>query len=158
MKVIEKRDAFMSDYEVLQFLTKLENQHNWDDESLAQHQVNRRKKIKTKRPYNLPALQNITRDTISYLKLNKNYVSQDDDDEETKKTNMSSPISKFNDETFSKFLMKLNEFELLKAEKLQIMNQLPRNMVHLYSIVEECDSRFNEDQISQIIATVEEFS
>ncbi|KAG0663845.1 hypothetical protein C6P45_000741 [Maudiozyma exigua] len=161
MKVIEKRDAFLSDYEVFQFLTNLETSHGWDDETQALLQQNRRKKIKTKKPYNNVTLQRITRDTISYLRVNKSYIAQDEDeemDEVTKNQNMSSPICKLQNDQFSELMRDLNRFELFKIEKLQIVNQLPSNMVHLYSIVEECDSRFNEDQINEIISIIERYS
>ncbi|CAB4254913.1 similar to Saccharomyces cerevisiae YJL011C RPC17 RNA polymerase III subunit C17 [Maudiozyma barnettii] len=158
MKVLERRDAFLSDYEVLQFLTKLEYQHGWDDDTQAQLQQNRRKKIKTKRPYNNITLQRIARDTISYLRVNKSYVPQEDEDETTKNENMISPIHKLNDAQFSELMVTLNKFELFKIEKLQIVNQMPRNLVHLYSIIEECDSRFTEDQITEIIGIIEAHS
>lgn len=158
MKVIEEKNAFLSDYEVLQYLSKLQRSHQWDDASLALQQENRKKKIKTKRPYNNPTLQSITRDAISYLSINKNYVPQEDDSEEDRLNNEKSSLCGMNDNDFTGFISSLNRFDLFKAEKLQIVNQLPTNMVHLYSIVEECDSRFTEDQIESIIDTVQQYS
>ncbi|CCF58337.1 hypothetical protein KAFR_0E01830 [Kazachstania africana CBS 2517] len=158
MKIIETRDSFLSDYEVLQFLSGLERKHLWDEETLKLHQKDRKKRAQTKRPYNHPALQAITRDAISFLKMNKNYVPQEDEVEEERTEHEKSPLCRLNDKTFSEFVLKLNKFDLFKAEKLQIVNQLPANMVHLYSIVEECDSRFSEEQIDEILEIVKEYS
>lgn len=159
MKVLEERSAFLSDYEVLQYLTKLEIQYHWDDESL-QSDSNRgkNKRIKNRRPYNNPALQGIVRDTISYLQINKNYIPQAEGDEESQKENEKSPITRMNDTSFTELMRKLNEFELFQAEKLQIVNQLPTNMAHLYSVVEECDSRFSESQISSLLSIIQEYA
>lgn len=154
MKILEQRDAFLSDYEVLQFLSKLERKHKWDDENLAKQLQNRGKRVRGARPYNNPPMQRAVRETLSYLRVNKNYVPQEDEDEAAKNSNMSSPITRMNDERFTEFYQGLDQYELFKVEKLQIMNQLPRNAVHLYSIVEECDSRFTEEQIQDIISIV----
>ncbi|GAV55880.1 hypothetical protein ZYGR_0AZ00510 [Zygosaccharomyces rouxii] len=150
MKVLETRDAFLSDYEVLQFLSKLERQHHWDEESTLANQKNQRKKIKTHRPYNHPELQSITRDTIAYLKSNKGA----DQEEGTPAT---SPISRLNDERFCELVRSLNQYSLFKAEKLQIVNQLPQSMVHLYSVVEECDSRFTQEEMDTMISTIADY-
>ena len=65
-----------------------------------------------------------------------------------------SGISKMSDESFAELMTKLNSFKLFKAEKLQIVNQLPANMVHLYSIVEECDARFDEKTIEEMLEII----
>ncbi|GCE98579.1 hypothetical protein ZYGM_004465 [Zygosaccharomyces mellis] len=150
MKVIEARDSFLSDYEVLQFLAKLERQHHWDEESTLVNQKNQRKKIKTHRPYNHPELQAITRDTIAYLLSNKGADQEED-------TPTTSPISRLNDKRFCELVRSLNQYSLFKAEKLQIVNQLPQSMVHLYSIVEECDSRFTQEQMDTMISNIADY-
>ncbi|CCE61541.1 hypothetical protein TPHA_0A04680 [Tetrapisispora phaffii CBS 4417] len=158
MKVIEERSAFMCDYEVLQFLSKLERQHQWDPESLAEVKNNKKFK-KAKKFYNHPELEFITHQTISYLSTSKNEQEQDGDDEEETFANTSklSAISKLNDEKFSELVTRLNQFDLYKIEKLQLVNQLPNNIVHLYSIVEECDSRFTEEQVQEILSIIQDF-
>lgn len=158
MKILEARDAFFSDYETLQFLSKLERQHHWDPESILQNQQ-QRKKIKTKRPYNHPELQSVTRNTIEYLDANKNPLVQEEDQEPTEEAQESqkSPLSRLNDDQFSDLVRKLNSLALFKAEKLQIVNQLPSSMVHLYSVVEECDSRFTSEQIEQILSIIKDY-
>lgn len=50
----------------------------------------------------------------------------------------------------------LHELKLTKAEKLQIVNLLPRTMVEFYLIVEECEDRFGEEQVEAILAKIEE--
>ena len=50
----------------------------------------------------------------------------------------------------------LHEFKLTKAEKLQIVNLLPRTMVEFYLIVEECEDRFGEDEVERILQQINE--
>lgn len=153
MKVESIRDAFLSDYEVLQFMSQLERKHYWSVDAAEEtdQQDGGRKSKKKKRPYNHPELQAITRDAISYLSMPKHIL-----EEGAQPENEKSPITKLNDGSFTKLMKSLNEFALFKAEKLQIVNQLPTNMVHLYAIVEECDSRFSEDQVTKILEIVQE--
>lgn len=152
MKILEARNAFFSDYETLQFLSKLERQHHWDDDSTVQDRRDK-KKIKTHRPYNNPEMQSVTRDTITYLSTDKGVPQDEDESAATKK----SPISSLNDHTFGELIAQLNQFDLFKAEKLQIANQLPTTMVHLYAVVEECDTRFTEEQIEQILGIASKY-
>lgn len=178
MRVIKARDAFFSDYEALQFLSKLQRKHRWDENSLQEMKnFNKNRKGKfQKRPYNHPVLQGIVNDTLSYLTISKSIAAtQEKEEEEEEEKNQSqehqeegieetkkeengkqrqSPLTKLNDEMFIDLMNKLNNFELYKIEKLQIVNQLPTNMVHLFAIVEECDSRFTEDQINEMIELV----
>lgn len=55
---------------------------------------------------------------------------------------------------FKELMIFLNTLELVKIEKLQIVNYLPRSMVHLYSLVDECDQRFDEDTCNDIILKI----
>lgn len=147
MKIESVRDAFLSDYEVLQFLSQLERRHDW---GLNQEDAGANKKRK-RRPYNHPELQAITRDTIRYLSEAKGATET----EEGSASDAKSPLTKLNDQKFTELMTRLNQFELFKAEKLQIVNQLPTNLVHLFAIVEECDSRFPEEQSAQILEAVQ---
>ncbi|SCU91487.1 LADA_0F10264g1_1 [Lachancea dasiensis] len=152
MKIDSVRDAFLSDYEVLQFLSHLERRHEWTmDEDVDMTGKDKKRK---RRPYNHPELQAITRDTIRYLSEPKGVVDAENPEGDGD-TKVRSPLTKLNDQKFSELMNKLNEFSLFKAEKLQIVNQLPTNLVHLYAIVEECDSRFTEDQTAQIVEAVQ---
>lgn len=42
-------------------------------------------------------------------------------------------------------------------EKFQIVNLVPKNIVNLYAIVEECDLRFNEQQCEEILSLVAKY-
>lgn len=147
MKVLEARDAFFSDYEALQFLSKLQRQHHWDDEAPDKSQP---KRVKAHRPYNHPALQAITADTLAYLTADKG-LPQDDG------ATVRSPLVSLNDQRFSELLRGLNAFDLFQAEKLQIVNQLPGTLVHLYAVVEECDARFTQDQQQQLLELLQAY-
>lgn len=125
MKIENAREAFLSDFEVLQHLLQVKEQYKIADK--------RGKHFKKHGP-NLPDLEAIVRDTTTYL-------SQQ-------------TASRMTEANFAAIMKKLNEYELEKIEKLQIINQLPYSMVHLYAIVEECDTRFTEDQINDILATI----
>lgn len=56
-------------------------------------------------------------------------------------------------EQLMKFLL---DFKLTKAEKLQIVNLLPRTMVEFYLIVEECEDRFSEEEVERILNFINE--
>ncbi|CEP62693.1 DNA-directed RNA polymerase III subunit RPC17 LALA0_S06e01552g [Lachancea lanzarotensis] len=153
MKIDTVRDAFISDYEVLQFLAQLERRHDWSSNS---DDVDMTDKKRKRRPYNHPELQAITRDTIRYLSEAKGTGDGDGTEEEGAKKEAKSPLTRLNDTKFSALMGVLNEFSLFKAEKLQIVNQMPLNLVHLYSIVEECDSRFTPEETERIIGAIQE--
>lgn len=144
MKVLEARNAFFSDYETLQFLSKLQRHHHWDDE------FSQGKRLKSQRPYNHPQLQAITSDTLAYLNADKGLPQEDG-------TILRSPLSTLNDERFTELVRALNKFDLFQAEKLQIVNQLPGTLVHLYAVVEECDARFTQDQQQQLIELIQSY-
>lgn len=161
MRVIQARDAFISDYEAYQFLSTLQKKNLWDDESLKElAKINKTKKGKfQKRPYNHPVLQGIVNDTLSYLTISKTVAAEEGEEGESEeaKQERRAPITKMNDESFTELMNKLNQFDLYKIEKLQIVNQLPTNMVYLFAIVEECDSRFSEDQINEILKIISSY-
>lgn len=144
MKVESIRHAHLSDYEVLQFMSYLQRKHRWNDD----YDVTTKGK---KNGYNHPELQKITRDVVNYLTTNKNSDPEDPEN----KTVIKSGITRLNDQKFTILMNKLNEFELFKVEKLQIVNHLTTNMAVLYSIVEECELRFTEQQINEILETVQ---
>ncbi len=50
----------------------------------------------------------------------------------------------------------LHKFKLTKAEKLQVINLLPRTMVEFYLIVEECEDRFGEAEVESILQHINE--
>ncbi|SGZ52419.1 CIC11C00000002867 [Sungouiella intermedia] len=134
MKILAERSAFLLDYEVLQHLEELKVKYNWtftpEDET---KQKNRKKRFTAAGL----GLEVATRDITLYLSKNA--------------------ASKYpNSESFTALMTFLNQFELMKVEKLQIVNSLPRSMVHLYGLVEECDLRFDENTCESILAKINE--
>lgn len=138
MKILNERDKFLSNYEVLDHLKGIKQKYNWtftpeDDEAL--------KKAKGKYKKRFTAcgldLEVVTKEVLSYLD--------------------KSPCSAIDSpDSFEKLMTHLNTLDLMKIEKLQIMNTLPRSMVNLYSLVEECDQRFDEDTSQLIIDKINE--
>ncbi|ODV78751.1 uncharacterized protein CANTADRAFT_91042 [Suhomyces tanzawaensis NRRL Y-17324] len=138
MKILNERDSFLSNYEVGEFMKDIKKKYNWtftaeDDEA----QANDKRKFKKRFTACGLELEVITRDVLSYLS-----------------NSASSAID--TQQNFQKLMEFLNGFELMKIEKLQIVNALPRSMVHLYALVEECDLRFDEERCELIIAKINE--
>lgn len=52
---------------------------------------------------------------------------------------------------FKNMIESLNKYDLTKVEKLQILNFLPKSMVMLHSLIEECDQRFDENTCESIL-------
>lgn len=69
---------------------------------------------------------------------------------------LTTPVKIQTPEAISALMAYLNALELEKAEKLQIVNTLPRSLVTLYAVVEECDLRFTEEQCEEMITKVDE--
>lgn len=59
-------------------------------------------------------------------------------------------------EHISVFLTKLKPFALTRAEKVQIINTRPCNIVTLHVVIEECEERFNQEQLEQILEIIAE--
>ncbi|KAL6943202.1 hypothetical protein ACO0RG_002191 [Hanseniaspora osmophila] len=146
MKIDNVRDSFLSDYEVYKFFNE------------AQQSNSKRKNAKNNG--NNPAQFNqISKDTLEYLKTNKNASTSEENDEENSDLLENGSLNKmcsFNDDLFKAKLMKLNQYQLFKFEKLQLLNALPTNLVHMFSIVEECDNRFSETEINEILEILNE--
>lgn len=65
-----------------------------------------------------------------------------------------SPAASQSPEAITLFLQKINHLGLEKAERLQLINSVPTSIVSLYSLIEECDQRYNEDQCEEILDAV----
>ncbi|CAH2353959.1 DNA-directed RNA polymerase III subunit RPC9 [[Candida] railenensis] len=134
MKILNPRDKFLSNYEVSVHLNEIKKKNNWTFKPDEDTSFSKKKKRFTACGLDLEV---ITRDLSSYLN--------------------SSPCSVIKDpDSFTELLKFLNEFDLMKIEKLQIVNSLPRTMVCLYAVVEEFDSRFDEDTCDKIIGKINE--
>ncbi|KAG0674876.1 hypothetical protein C6P41_004675 [Kluyveromyces marxianus] len=157
MRILEERNAFMSDYEALQFLVSLQKEHRWTSDS-------RDRKNKHAKPYYHPELQMITRDTVRYLTQRSTPAPEEQEEQEDQeqeaqaekpKPKPKSTLLHLTTQQFTDLMQQLNHYPLYKAEKLQIVNQLPTNLVHLYSIVEECESRLDEGQVTSLLEAIE---
>ncbi|KAG7808598.1 hypothetical protein KL921_003680 [Ogataea angusta] len=45
----------------------------------------------------------------------------------------------------------------MKIEKLEILNRLPRTIVSLFSVIEECDQRFSDEQCNNMLDLVQRY-
>lgn len=135
MQILTARDKFLSNYEVLQHLQETLAKYNWT--FTAEDEAKTKNKHKKRFTACGLDLELVTRDLLSYLG----------------KTPAASVGS---EEDFVALMKHLNTLSLMKVEKLQIVNLLPRSMVHLYALVEECDQRFDEETCTGIIEKINE--
>ncbi|EDK38919.1 hypothetical protein PGUG_03017 [Meyerozyma guilliermondii ATCC 6260] len=133
MQIINERDKFLSNYEVLQHLKEIKEKNNW----VFENDKNDKKGHRRRGTAAGLDLEVITKDILSYA------------DADKKATITSSA-------DFTALLQYLNQFDLVKVEKLQIVNSLPRTMVHLYALVEECDQRLSDEQSQGILDKIAE--
>ncbi|KAG4305663.1 hypothetical protein PORY_001219 [Pneumocystis oryctolagi] len=119
MKVLIKRDAFLTNYEVLK--------HIYENEAEEKHNMNN---IKSSHFIN----ENLH--TIQF---------------ELKKYLEDLPAKKQSAEQISNLSKELKNYPLTKAEKLMILNSRPDTLVELYALIEECEERFNLEQLQQIL-------
>lgn len=134
MKILNERDSFLSNFEVGEHLKEIKRKCNWcftpeDDEEMKSKDKRNLKKRFTACGLNLEGL---TRDILSYMSKSPT------ESIETK-------------QKFEELVIFLNNFQLMKAEKLQIVNTLPRSMVVLYALVDEFEARFDEETGERII-------
>ena len=59
-------------------------------------------------------------------------------------------------EIIEKFMQRLKPFNLMKAEKLQLLNQRPRSAVEIQLLIEESEERLREDQIEELLDIISE--
>ncbi len=50
--------------------------------------------------------------------------------------------------------IKALNYGLTEAELMQIANMLPRQVVELHPLIEDCDTRFDEDQLNNLLETI----
>ncbi|CAN3368951.1 DNA-directed RNA polymerase III subunit RPC9 [Diutina catenulata] len=135
MKILVERDSFLSNYEVGCHLHDIKKRYHWSFTA----EDDKKGKDKHKKRFSACGinLEVMTRDTLAYFE----------------KTPTGS-IDSY--DKFVEMMEFLNSYDLLKAEKLQIVNSLPRSLVVLYSIVDECDQRFSEEQSEAICTKINE--
>lgn len=64
------------------------------------------------------------------------------------------PCSTQTSEQLANFLEFMSRYELTKAEKLQILNLRPRSTVEIYLIIEECEERFTEEDLEEMLNNI----
>ncbi|KAJ1984630.1 hypothetical protein H4R34_000533 [Dimargaris verticillata] len=57
-------------------------------------------------------------------------------------------------EVIKQTIKALEPFQLTKAEKLQLINLCPRSLVDIYVLIEECEERFAEDQLEDMLTII----
>ena len=88
-------------------------------------------------------------DTAMAVSLMESYI----DDSDEKRLTVSRPKAKVSD-----FILKLEKFDLTDGEILQILNLLPKEQVDLHLIIQECESRFDEEKREDLINLIAEYS
>ena len=151
MQIIKERDSFLSNFEVYDHLKHIKEKYNWTispEEELAlqqeqqqQPQDNHHKKQHHKQKNRFTAcgidLEVVTRGVLQFMEKNAEITQVDVD-------------------SFKQLMSFLNQFELMKVEKLQIVNCLPRSLVVLYLLVEECEERFSMEVCEEIVGKINE--
>ncbi|ORY94684.1 HRDC-like protein [Syncephalastrum racemosum] len=64
------------------------------------------------------------------------------------------PCSTQDPQQIEAFLESMEPYKLTRAEKLQLLNLRPRSVVEIYIIVEECEERFTEEEVEQILNNI----
>ncbi|KAG2199727.1 hypothetical protein INT47_012863 [Mucor saturninus] len=64
------------------------------------------------------------------------------------------PCSTQTPQQVSDFLDALSRFALTRAEKLQILNWRPKSTVEIYLIIEECEERFSEEDLEEMLNSI----
>ncbi|KTW25681.1 hypothetical protein T552_03542 [Pneumocystis carinii B80] len=119
MKVLVKRDAFLTNYEVLLHIYEEELEKKNDVDNTRSKQIINE---------NLGTIQFQLRKYLEELPAKKQSVKQ-----------------------VCNLAKELEIYSLTKAEKLMIINARPDTLVELYALIEECEERFNLEQLQQIL-------
>ncbi|ESW95825.1 hypothetical protein HPODL_02474 [Ogataea parapolymorpha DL-1] len=132
MKVEVAREKLLSNFEVYNHLVDIQKENNWNF-TLGE---DTNKKQRRKRGNHLIDLEIITRELSGFLI----------------RTGQSNDYTR---ENVVEFMTGLNQYSLMKIEKLEILNRLPRTIVSLFSVIEECDQRFSDEQCNSMLELVQ---
>ncbi|BFZ58898.1 hypothetical protein PYCC9005_005966 [Savitreella phatthalungensis] len=124
MKVLEQRSAFLSDLEVDGVLNEL---------------AARQEALVSQGASYSTALDSENLRTIQYEL--KEYLDK-------------SPCSLYKIEQMRSLLQQLKQWPLTKVEKLMIINQLPNCRAELEPLVDELDTRFDDDQVEELLGII----
>lgn len=168
MKIIEERAKFLTNAEVLVHLSEIQMENEWAF-TIPQKEAQKKRKHK-KFNQQLQDLEIATKDVSMYLTRIHPLPKYDVEISEDIKTQVESK-EKVEDEgndiqiTFINELTKttgirlanlitgLNQYPLMEVEKLMIANTLPKNLVGLCSVIEECEERLGDkyEDVLQLI-------
>eukprot|EP01135_Chromosphaera_perkinsii_P007031 Nk52_evm10s675 gene=Nk52_evmTU10s675 len=141
MEVLKERASLLSNYEVYNILKEKlvqpEDKKNTKNASPKSVKAAKREELYIQRTQ-----QNLL--TISYE------VCQHLKD-------VSPFIPELKEEDVEGMLNELRQYALTKSEKLSILNRMPQSTVEMYSLVEECEERFTEEEIDKILELVQNY-
>ncbi|KAI8970166.1 HRDC-like protein [Mycotypha africana] len=61
------------------------------------------------------------------------------------------PCSTQTTEQIANFLNQMSPYNLTKAERLMLLNLRPKDLVGVYLVIEECEERFNEEELEAML-------
>ncbi|KAI9309536.1 RNA polymerase Rpb4-domain-containing protein [Cunninghamella echinulata] len=61
------------------------------------------------------------------------------------------PVNSQTTEQINTFLKNISQYSLTLGEKLQILNLRPKSDVEIYLLIEECEERFNEEDLENML-------
>ncbi|EIE84852.1 hypothetical protein G6F46_008280 [Rhizopus delemar] len=64
------------------------------------------------------------------------------------------PVNTQSPEQIADFMQAISHYNLTKAEKLQMLNLRPKSAVEIYLIIEECEERFGEEDLENMLNTI----
>ncbi|KAK7746822.1 hypothetical protein SLS53_002010 [Cytospora paraplurivora] len=127
MKILESQNAVLANFEVYQ--------HLLNEQAKYQKNHERKKQV----PKNL---QTVIREILEHFRTSPDPLSQ-------------KPTT-YDTNTIGRLVERLRDFDLTKGETIMILNIRPENVAILNCIVEDAESRFNEDQQNEMLAIIEE--
>lgn len=128
MQILEARSALLSNWEVYSLLQQQKDERVLHD---------KRTRTKTKICQNLCTIQFEICEYFSTASGNSYSIAQQ------------------SQEQIESLLRHFSSIALTKAEKLQILNLRPSSLLELHLIIEECEERFSQDQMEEILRAIE---
>ncbi|OJT12972.1 DNA-directed RNA polymerase III subunit RPC9 [Trametes pubescens] len=140
MEVLNQRSALLSNYEVLSLLKELESNHL--ARTKTAHRIKKEEEAAGLPPKHQPHTDDVSENLRTVEVEAISYLSAD-----------YQPSVSQTAEGITQLTRTLGQWDLTKAEKLQIVNLAPTEPVELYVIVEELEDRYG-DQMEDILTAV----
>lgn len=173
MKIVEQRAKFLTNAEVLVHLSEIQLENDWAF-TIPQKDAQSKRKHK-KLNQQLQDLEIATKDVSMYLtkiqplpkyeidineeiKPSGNQPEADPKENEEESTDVQvrfiNELGKTMGIRLANLITGLNKYPLMEVEKLMIANTLPKNLVALCAVIEECEERLGEkyEEILQLIS------